>query len=521
MNKRSPLVSALSYILCPMGLLSSQALLAESVPISLEEKVIIKQISVIKEVPIICTPTANQEEPCIAVGEVKFVGGQTRLSIGLDTDLKSRAGVTHVFSETDNKASSVEAWVGLDVSAEANQDEEHLTGAGIKFNHHWVNKDKQGDATHVNKVFIAVDQNKQHSRKASVGYGQETENLFWSTYASKGFTQKFWAAQDEDDDIYDVNYEYGVGAKVGKMFEAQLVRVRGGIDYEWGTEYSQYEDQPQQVSASIGAEKFFQNSPHSISANAAYFKKIGGDISVKQAGVRGNINYRYDMGANVFRSDEKYRRIRVEIPATARAATYKQELVKNTMALEADNFFKLDRAELTVKAMRRLETVIARIRESGHVGNIRITGNTCNLGSVQHNQKLSEQRAKAIKQFFISKGFKKDELISRGLGENHPKYTNDQHSRHKNRRVDIEYITEQKHFKKVLVDVGSAGEAKITWRRERCLTPPIWVQRALHNPIQHKSRVDDYRSIENNDDDEYNDENDHDHDDKPPYDTYS
>jgi outer membrane protein OmpA-like peptidoglycan-associated protein len=518
MNKRYPLVATMPYILGSIGLFSNYALYAESVPTSLEEKVIIKEIPVIKEVPMICTPSANKTEPCVAQGALKFVGGQTRLSIGLDTNLKSRAGVTHVFSETDNHASSAEAWVGIDVSAKANQDEEHLTGAGIKFNHHWISKNKYGDATHVNKVFVAVDQNKQRSRKASAGYGQETKNLFWSSYASKGFTQKFWAAHDEDDaDIYDVTYEYGVGAKVGKMFESQLVRVRGGVDYEWGIEHSDYEDQAQQVSASITAEKFFQNSPHSVSANAAYFRKTGGDMSDKQSGVRGNINYRYDIGANVFRSDEKYRRVRVEIPATARAATYKQELVKNTMALEADNFFKLDRAELTTKATQRLETVIARMRQSGHEGNIRITGNTCNLGSVKHNQQLSERRASAIKQFFIAKGFKADELISRGLGENHPKYANSQQTRHKNRRVDIEYITEQKHFRKVLVDAGLAGEAKITWRQERCPTPPIWVQQALHNPIQHKSRVDDYRSIENNagkQEDQYDyDDKDH-HDEK-------
>ena len=297
MNKRSPFVSAMPYILGSLGLLSSQNLLAESVPISLEEKVIIKQVTVIKEVPVICTTTATQAEPCIAEGALKFVGGQTRLSIGLDSDLKSRAGISHVFSDSDNHASGVEAWVGLDVTAEANQDEEHLTGAGIKFNHHWVSKNKQGDARHVNKVFVAVDQNKQHSRKASAGYGQETKNLFWSSYASKGFTEKFWVAHDEEDnDVYALTYEYGVGAKVGKMFESQLVRLRGGIDYEWGTEHAYNETQAKQVSASIGAEKFFQNSPHSVSANASYFNKTGGELSLKQSGLRGNINYRYDVG---------------------------------------------------------------------------------------------------------------------------------------------------------------------------------------------------------------------------------
>jgi hypothetical protein len=178
------------------------------------------------------------------------------------------------------------------------------------------------------------------------------------------------------------------------------------------------------------------------------------------------------------------------------------------MELEADNFFKLDRSELTGKAVGRLETVIGRIRQSGHEGNIRITGNTCDLGSLEHNQDLSERRAEAVRQFFISKGFKANELVSRGLGETHPKYDNSKEHGHKNRRVDIEYVTEQKKFKKILIDPGSAGEPKITWRQERCPTPPVWVQRALHNQIQYKSTVDDYRTVEanNNDDNNQNDD---------------
>jgi outer membrane protein OmpA-like peptidoglycan-associated protein len=498
MNTRYSLVNIPSIVVS-LTILYSSTGFAESVPVTLNEKVIVKKEpkAVVKEVEKDCTTNTGTEEPCVVKGALKFVGGQTRLSIGLDTDLKSRMGVQHVFSETDKNASSVDVWVDFDPSSNAHDNKKRLSGAGVKYNHHWVNYDKYGDAKYVNKAFIAVDQNQHSSRKASAGYGQENANLFWSGYASKGFIKKFWSAQDEDrHDLYQLNYEYGVGAKVGKMFEPQLLRVRGGLDYEWGGDHSSYEDKPRQISASIGAEKFFPNSPHSVSANAAYYRKTGVDMSQKQSGVRGNINYRYDIGHNIFRSDEKYRRVRVELPATAQPATYKQELVKNTMELEADNFFKRDRAELTHKAKQRLKTVVARIRQSGHEGNIRITGNTCNLGSVKHNQSLSENRAKAVKQFFIAQGFNKSQLIHRGLGENHPKYANSDQLRHKNRRVDIEYMTVQEKYRKVLVDAGSLGEAKITWRQERCPTPPIWVQRALHNPIQHKERVDDYRSVD-------------------------
>ena len=508
MNKPThKLLGALPYVFCSIGILASNALYADSVPLSLEEKVIVK------EVPAPCpttpkktnaqTNTTQSVGPCVASGPLQYVGGKARVGIGIDSELTTRTDLSYVFSETDDSATSAEAWVGVNPRAKSNSTEPTLTGAGAKLNHHWVSKDEKGQVSHVNKAFVAVDQNGKRRRKVTAGYGQENKDLFWEAYGSKGFGKEFWVGTDANyNEIVEKAYDYGVGARVGKTFDDQLVRVRAGLDYEWASDYAKTEDRPTQITATIGAEKFFQDSPHSVSVNASYYKKAGGAGSLKQSGTRGNINYRYDIGKNIFRTDQKFRRVRVEIPGTPRPPKYKRELVKNTMELEADSFFQLDKHELTPKAKKRLESVIARIRQSGHEGNIRITGNTCNLGSLKHNQKLSERRAEAVRQFFISKGFKPNELIARGLGETHPKYPNTKEEGHKNRRVDIEYVTVQKKFRKVLVDPGGPGEPKITWRQERCPTPPIWVQRALHNQIQYKTTVDDYRTTiiaDNND----------------------
>ena len=74
---------------------------------------------------------------------------------------------------------------------------QHITGAGAKLNYHWVSKDEAGQASHVNKVFGAYDQNGssdkdgKQAKKVTVGYGQERENMFWSGSVMKGLGDKF------------------------------------------------------------------------------------------------------------------------------------------------------------------------------------------------------------------------------------------------------------------------------------------------------------------------------------------
>jgi outer membrane protein OmpA-like peptidoglycan-associated protein len=470
--------------------------MAESVPETLvvpEPQVVVKEV--IKEVPAKCDHTRSSEA-CEAKGPLQFVGGDTRIGIGIDTDLQLRGDLSHVFSETSDSATSATGWIGIDPTAEDDSLDPTLTGAGARVNHHWVSKDDSGNPTHVNKAFVGVDQNGKRRRKVTAGYGQENEKLFWGAYGSKSFGKDFHVQNVEGGEIVERAYDYGVGARVGTTLEESLVRVRGGVDYEWGTEYADHEEKPTQLTATAGVEKFFQDSPHSVSLNVSAYQKEGGkDGSLESSGTRANINYRYDLGNNVFRSDEMYRRVRVELPGEPRPPKYKKELVKNTMEMEADNFFNRDRHELTPKARTRLDTIISRIRGSGHVGNIRITGNTCNLGTQKHNQRLSERRAAAVKAYFVSKGFNPNILMTRGLGETKPKYPNTPQSGHKNRRVDIEYVSEQKKFKEIMVDPGGPGEPIVTWKQERCPTPPIWVQRALHNTIDYKTIVDDYQTF--------------------------
>ncbi len=425
-----------------------------------------------------------------------YVGGNTRIGIGIDSELKGKLEATQMLYETDGSATIGQGYLGVNPKADKAAGEETLTGVGAKLSHHWVSGDPN-NATHVNKVFGAYDQNELKDKKATIGYGQENANLFWSGHVSKGLSDSRTTATPG---VSEKAYDLGVGGRLGAYLPDQKVRVQGGLDYEWGKDFADSEKRPTQTTLTGGVEKFFPDSPHSIGAEVEVYKKAGGAMASEDAEARGGVSYRYDIGseAGVWQPEQRYRRIRTEIPGEQikQPPKIERKLVKNTMELESDTFFKLDRAELTPEAKTRMQAVLAQLRASGHEGNIRITGNTCDKGSEVHNQKLSERRASAVRDFMIKNGFNGDELLAQGLGETQPKYPNTDAEGHKNRRVDIEYVTYQNEYKDEVIEQGgtSTTDPKVVWRKELIPEPPLWVRQALRNVADHKQTVDTYKT---------------------------
>jgi outer membrane protein OmpA-like peptidoglycan-associated protein len=65
-------------------------------------------------------------------------------------------------------------------------------------------------------------------------------------------------------------------------------------------------------------------------------------------------------------------------------------------------------------------------------------GHTDNVGSLKLNQKLSEERAEAVREYVISQGVPAEAVASRGMNFAHPVAPNDTAAgRSKNRRVEI------------------------------------------------------------------------------------
>lgn len=111
--------------------------------------------------------------------------------------------------------------------------------------------------------------------------------------------------------------------------------------------------------------------------------------------------------------------------------------------LAADVLFDFDKATLRPRAEESLSKAAA-IIERNAGGTIRIEGHTDNHGNDAYNQKLSERRAEAVRQWFGRSGMGGLQFSVRGFGETRPVAPNtkadgsdDPEGRQRNRRVEI------------------------------------------------------------------------------------
>jgi len=425
-----------------------------------------------------------QTEDMQQVGSInhQFVGGRTQVGVSVTDDGSAGADVNHIFSETKDSATSGGLWVGFDLEGE----DKGIDAGGVQLNHNWVSRDGQGRATHVNKAFAAYDRNATDDAKVTVGYGQEREDLFWEGHVSKGLSDKrlVKAGTHETAAVFEKAFDYGVGGSVGTFLTGTNTRVRGGLDYQWGSETGVGEDNAKIITVSAGVEQYFKGTPHSVGLDVAASKQQGGYEFAGSGDVQtsASLSYRYDFGGdNIYQPDQRYRRVRVEVPGKGRAATYAKKpiytkkpiyknqpvfknqpiykkqpiyvnktvkvpteghMAKSTVELEGQTFFKYGSAELIPSAQQRLVQIANEMRKHGYKGNIRITGHTCGLPDPVKDRALSQQRANAVKHFMISQGFDPAHLDARGIGGTQPKFSK-ANADFKNRRVDIEYMTER------------------------------------------------------------------------------
>ncbi len=512
--------SCLPFVFCSAFVLSSQATAAPSISQQYKDA---QQVNRIQE---------------------QYVGGNTQIGVGVTDEGNVDARLNQVISGGNNHSTSVGLWADYDVKG----NDKGLQGRGVQVNHNWVSRNAAGEAKHVNKVFGAYDKNAAGHEKATIGYGQENENVFWEGHVSKGLSGNKDSRTNGTDIVSDRAYEYGIGGSIGKFLPEENLRVRAGLDHEWSTEVADNEKDARNTTLSAGVEKFFRGTGHSVSLDVAASKRDGGySGSDDSTNVSGRLGYQYEFGGNVYQSATSTKRVRVEVPGTNRppqivnktqykkVPTYKtvpvfenktvrtpyKKLVKSTMALEGQTFFKLNSHKLIPSAQKRLTEVAKQIRKTGYKGSIRITGNTCGLGSAKYDQLLSERRANEVRKFLIKQGFNPDHLMARGLGKAHPKYPNVPGHGFKNRRVDIEYIAEKNEYKQayktenkriqtgtqkvvsgfknvpvgsnnVMVDNGVKGSPRVVWKTETIKNPPAWIQRALHNNIKHNTSVNTF-----------------------------
>ena len=129
-------------------------------------------------------------------------------------------------------------------------------------------------------------------------------------------------------------------------------------------------------------------------------------------------------------------------PAPVPAAAPPPQPVKEVITLSSASGsvnFAVGSARLTKAGREALDQVIEKLRGFDRVKSIVITGHTDSTGSAAANQKLSERRAAAVRDYLISRGVNPALLTAIGAGEDQPIADNStKEGRAMNRRVEIE-----------------------------------------------------------------------------------
>jgi outer membrane protein OmpA-like peptidoglycan-associated protein len=104
-------------------------------------------------------------------------------------------------------------------------------------------------------------------------------------------------------------------------------------------------------------------------------------------------------------------------------------------------FFDVNKYELKPESQIELDKVVQLLQDNPAV-RIQIEGHTDNVGSATDNQKLSENRAKAVISYLNSKGISLTRLIAKGFGATKPIADNTtEEGRAQNRRTELKIIS--------------------------------------------------------------------------------
>jgi outer membrane protein OmpA-like peptidoglycan-associated protein len=114
-----------------------------------------------------------------------------------------------------------------------------------------------------------------------------------------------------------------------------------------------------------------------------------------------------------------------------------RDTARGLIANMSDVLFKTGSFELLSGARERLAKISGIV--IAHPGlHLEVEGHTDAVGSDDYNQKLSENRAQAVRDYLIQQGIPDNAIVSRGLGKTQPVATNDTpDGRQQNRRVEL------------------------------------------------------------------------------------
>ncbi|MBQ2060224.1 MAG: OmpA family protein, partial [Prevotella sp.] len=114
--------------------------------------------------------------------------------------------------------------------------------------------------------------------------------------------------------------------------------------------------------------------------------------------------------------------------------------IKQKMKDLSNALFAFDKFNINTKAASILDDIAGWMKQNPDM-KLELSGHTDGKGSVDYNQKLSEQRAKAVYDYLVKAGVSNANLTWKGYGKSEPIATNDTaEGRQLNRRVELRIV---------------------------------------------------------------------------------
>jgi outer membrane protein OmpA-like peptidoglycan-associated protein len=119
--------------------------------------------------------------------------------------------------------------------------------------------------------------------------------------------------------------------------------------------------------------------------------------------------------------------------------------------------FGFDKSDLSSAAqnnLNQLKEILAKYPDT----NIEIQGHTDSDGTDAYNRRLSERRASAVASYLREKGVASGRIVTKGFGENAPKYSNDnEDGKSQNRRVEFLITANEKMKEEAKKESGTGS----------------------------------------------------------------
>lgn len=127
-----------------------------------------------------------------------------------------------------------------------------------------------------------------------------------------------------------------------------------------------------------------------------------------------------------------------------------------SFTLSAAGLFAFDKTVIT-SGNAALDGVVAELKGDKYLKSVAIVGHTDSMGAEAYNQKLSERRANAVKDYLVAGGIPAEKISASGAGESQAKMT-EQCSKIKARNQRIACMEPDRRFE---VTVETAKEVKM------------------------------------------------------------